>query len=128
MPPLLLQSPAELVLRAQQPFNYCVIDEVDSILIDEARTPLIISGTSDKPSDKYYKAAKIADALTKDLHYTVDEKQRNVLLTEDGYEAVEDVLQVREGWTHVCMHAFLRNVWQGWWCTTAGGLWHAVCM
>lgn len=88
------QAPAELVLRTNYPFNYCVIDEVDSILIDEARTPLIISGTSDKPSDKYYKAAKIADALTKDLHYTVDEKQRNVLLTEDGYEAVEDVLQV----------------------------------
>jgi preprotein translocase subunit SecA len=53
------------VLRTATPFNYCVIDEVDSILIDEARTPLIISGTSDKPSDKYYKAAKIADALTK---------------------------------------------------------------
>jgi preprotein translocase subunit SecA len=53
------------VLRADTPFNYCVIDEVDSILIDEARTPLIISGTSDKPSDKYYKAAKIADALTR---------------------------------------------------------------
>eukprot|EP00878_Enallax_costatus_P000382 GHUV01000467.1.p1 GENE.GHUV01000467.1~~GHUV01000467.1.p1 ORF type:complete len:1015 (+),score=343.35 GHUV01000467.1:196-3240(+) len=89
-------SPQELVLRATQPFNFCVIDEVDSILIDEARTPLIISGTSDKPSDKYFKAAKIADALTKDLHYTVDEKQRNVLLTEDGYEAVEDVLQVSD--------------------------------
>lgn len=87
-------SPGELVLRTLTPFNYCVIDEVDSILIDEARTPLIISGTSDKPSDKYYKAAKIADALTKDIHYTVDEKQRNVLLTEDGYEAVEDVLQI----------------------------------
>jgi len=53
------------VLRTATPFNFCVIDEVDSILIDEARTPLIISGTSDKPSDKYYKAAKIADALTK---------------------------------------------------------------
>lgn len=51
-----LQAPAELVLRAAQPFNFCIIDEVDSILIDEARTPLIISGTSDKPSDKYYKA------------------------------------------------------------------------
>ena len=75
---------AELVLRAAQPFNFCVIDEVDSILIDEARTPLIISGSSDKPSDKYYKAAKIADALARDVHYTVDEKQRNVLLTEDG--------------------------------------------
>ncbi|GFH12231.1 seca_motor_dead domain-containing protein [Haematococcus lacustris] len=48
-------SAAELVLRASSPFNYCVIDEVDSILIDEARTPLIISGPSDKPSDKYYK-------------------------------------------------------------------------
>jgi hypothetical protein len=162
------------VLRAATPFNFCVIDEVDSILIDEARTPLIISGVSDQPrwgggpavggggergvrsqsgatllimsgvsdrprcafvwgglapgggsvgrgvrppsscarprgppphapphqhaphpappptpppqppSDKYYKAAKIADALTKDVHYTVDEKQRSVLLTEDG--------------------------------------------
>ncbi len=49
------QSASELVLRAATPFNYCVIDEVDSILIDEARTPLIISGPSDKPSDKYYK-------------------------------------------------------------------------
>lgn len=146
--------------------------QVDSILIDEARTPLIISGTADKPSDKYYKArqavgwtkkvqlwsmaeqktraaaaergpragsrsseaheggchkdkgragvwrapraarpclltaplpasrpapvqaAKIAGALARDLHYTVDEKQRNVLLTEEGYEAAEDVLQV----------------------------------
>jgi preprotein translocase subunit SecA len=62
---VLPQSPGELVLRTLTPFNYCVIDEVDSILIDEARTPLIISGTSDKPSDKYYKAAKIADALIK---------------------------------------------------------------
>ncbi|GBF93465.1 translocase subunit chloroplastic [Raphidocelis subcapitata] len=89
-------APAELVLRAATPFNFCVIDEVDSILIDEARTPLIISGVSDQPSDKYYKSAKIADALSKDVHYTVDEKQRSVLLTEDGYEAVEEVLQVSD--------------------------------
>lgn len=53
-----VQSAAELVLRADTPFNYCVIDEVDSILIDEARTPLIISGPSDKPSDKYYKVRR----------------------------------------------------------------------
>ncbi|KAJ9529992.1 hypothetical protein QJQ45_023224, partial [Haematococcus lacustris] len=92
----LTQSAAELVLRASSPFNYCVIDEVDSILIDEARTPLIISGPSDKPSDKYYKAAKIADALSRGVHYTVDEKQKSVLLTEDGYEAVEDVLQLKD--------------------------------
>jgi preprotein translocase subunit SecA len=58
--------------------------QVDSILIDEARTPLIISGQADKPSDKYSKATKLAQALARDVHYTVDEKQRNVLLTEDG--------------------------------------------
>ncbi|GIL47249.1 hypothetical protein Vafri_4093 [Volvox africanus] len=92
----LAAAAAELVLREDTPFNYCVIDEVDSILIDEARTPLIISGMSDKPSSKYYKAAKIADALSRNVHYTVDEKQKAVLLTEDGYEAVEDVLQVSD--------------------------------
>lgn len=63
-----LQSVEELVLRT---FNYCVIDEVDSILIDEARTPLIISGPAEKPSDQYYKAAKIAAAFERDIHYTV---------------------------------------------------------
>lgn len=63
-----LQSVEELVLRR---FNYCVIDEVDSILIDEARTPLIISGPAEKPSDRYYKAAKIASAFERDIHYTV---------------------------------------------------------
>ncbi|KAG1669742.1 hypothetical protein FOA52_001571 [Chlamydomonas sp. UWO 241] len=92
----LAASASELVLRAATPFNYCVIDEVDSILIDEARTPLIISGASDNPSGNYYKAAKIAEVLAKGVHYTVDEKQKSVLLTEDGYEAVEDVLQVSD--------------------------------
>ncbi|KAL2456564.1 Protein translocase subunit SecA [Forsythia ovata] len=57
----------ELVLRD---FNYCVIDEVDSILIDEARTPLIISGPAERPSGRYYKAAKIATAFERDIHYT----------------------------------------------------------
>lgn len=52
-------------------FNYCVIDEVDSILIDEARTPLIISGPAEKPSDRYYKAAKIAAVFEREIHYTV---------------------------------------------------------
>lgn len=65
---MILQSVDELVLRR---FNYCVIDEVDSILIDEARTPLIISGPAEKPSDRYYKAAKIASAFERDIHYTV---------------------------------------------------------
>ena len=57
---------------------------MDSILIDEARTPLIISGQAEKPSAKYIKANKISQAMVKELHYTVDEKQRNVLLTEAG--------------------------------------------
>ena len=89
----LAQTPAELVLRD---FNFCVIDEVDSILIDEARTPLIISGLADKPSERYVQAAKIADAFEKDFHYTVDEKQKSVLLTEEGYEAAEELLQVTD--------------------------------
>ena len=104
----LAQVKDDLVLR---PFNFCVIDEVDSILIDEARTPLIISGPSDKPSDKYYRAAKLAGALAREVHYTVDEKQKSVLFTEDGYEAAEDVLAVqdlydpREQWASYLINA-----------------------
>ncbi|KAG9459973.1 hypothetical protein H6P81_004481 [Aristolochia fimbriata] len=109
----------ELVLRS---FNYCVIDEVDSILIDEARTPLIISGPAEKPSDRYYKAAKIAQAFERDIHYTVDEKQKTILLTEQGYEDAEEILDVkdlydpREQWALYVLNAvkakelFLRDV------------------
>lgn len=118
----LAQDPDELVLRPASGFNFCVIDEVDSILIDEARTPLIISGSAEKPSEKYIKADKISGVLVKDVHYTVDEKQRNVLLTEEGYEAAEDVLQVadlydpREQWASFLINAikakelFLKDV------------------
>lgn len=63
-------------------FNYCVIDEVDSILIDEARTPLIISGPAEKPSEQYYKAAKIASAFERDIHYTVRLFQLILILFE----------------------------------------------
>ncbi|CAN1199249.1 Protein translocase subunit SECA1, chloroplastic [Linum perenne] len=115
----LATSVEELVLRR---FNYCVIDEVDSILIDEARTPLIISGPAEKPSDRYYKAAKIAAAFERDIHYTVDEKQKNVLLTEQGYEDSEEILNLkdlydpREQWAMYILNAikakelFLRDV------------------
>jgi preprotein translocase subunit SecA len=89
----LAQNTGELV---QRDFNFCIIDEVDSILIDEARTPLIISGVADKPSERYIQAAKIADAFEKDYHYKVDEKQKSVLLSEEGYEAAEDLLQVTD--------------------------------
>ncbi|KAK1356736.1 Protein translocase subunit SecA [Heracleum sosnowskyi] len=103
-------------------FNYCVIDEVDSILIDEARTPLIISGPADRPSERYYKAAKIAAAFERDIHYTVDEKQKSVLLTEQGYVDAEEILDVkdlydpREQWASYILNAikskelFLRDV------------------
>ena len=87
------KSVEELVVRG---FNYCIIDEVDSILIDEARTPLIISGPAEKPSDRYYKAAKIAAAFERDIHYTVDEKQKTVLLSEQGYEDAEEILNVKD--------------------------------
>ena len=89
----LAQNTDELV---QRDFNFCIIDEVDSILIDEARTPLIISGMADKPSERYIQAAKIADAFEKDYHYKVDEKQKSVLLSEEGYEAAEDLLEVTD--------------------------------
>lgn len=104
----LAKSSNELVLRD---FNFCIVDEVDSILIDEARTPLIISGPADPPSDKYQKAAQMADAFQRDVHYTVDEKQRTVLLSEDGYKAAEEVLQVsdlydpREQWALYIINA-----------------------
>jgi len=83
----------DLVLRE---FHYCIIDEVDSILIDEARTPLIISGLSESPSDKYVKANKIAQAMTRDFHYTLDEKQRDIFITDNGYEAAEDILETSD--------------------------------
>jgi preprotein translocase subunit SecA len=76
----------------QRPFNYAIVDEVDSILIDEARTPLIISGPTDDKSELYMSV----DALVKQLDpvdYDVDEKQKSVVLTEDGTEKVERMLE-----------------------------------
>jgi len=68
---------------------FAIIDEVDSILIDEARTPLIISGPSNDPVEMYYQANEYAPKLRKDEHYTIDEKSRSVLLTEVGVEHAE---------------------------------------
>jgi preprotein translocase subunit SecA len=76
----------------QRPFNYAIVDEVDSILIDEARTPLIISGPTDDKSDLYIQV----DAIVKQLDaedYETDEKSKNVTLTEDGVEKVERILE-----------------------------------
>jgi len=75
----------------QRPFNYCVIDEIDSILIDEARTPLILSTFKGGENlNKLYLAKAIANYLTKDLHFEVDEKRREINLTEAGYKAVKE--------------------------------------
>ena len=75
----------------QRPFNYCVIDEIDSILIDEARTPLILSTFKGGENvNKLYLAKAIANYLTKDLHFEVDEKRREINLTENGYKAVKE--------------------------------------
>lgn len=76
----------------QRDFNFCIIDEVDSILIDEARTPLIISGVGDSIDKKYIKANEISNYLSKIIHYEVDEKARNIVLTEEGIIKCEDIL------------------------------------
>ena len=78
----------------QQPFFYCVIDEVDSILIDEARTPLIISGANETPTDKYLQTAKLATTLKTEVHYKVNEKTQNVTLTSDGVSFCEKALGI----------------------------------
>lgn len=95
----------------QRPFNYCIIDEVDSVLIDEARTPLIISGQVERPTEKYLKAAEIALSLQKEEHYEVDEKARNVLLTDEGFAQAEQLLGVQDlydpndPWAHYIFNA-----------------------
>ena len=78
----------------QRPLNYAIIDEVDSILIDEARTPLIISGEGDKPTDLYYRIAKFIPRLQNETDYKVDEKQHIVTLTEEGVQRVEKYFNV----------------------------------
>ena len=75
----------------QREFNFAIVDEVDSILIDEARTPLIISGPTDDFADEYRKVDALIPQLTKD-HYKKDEKQRTVNLTEEGQERIENLL------------------------------------
>ncbi len=113
----------------QRPFNYCIIDEVDSVLIDEARTPLIISGQVDRPSEKYIRAAEVARALIRKKdeddpngHYEVDEKQRNVILADEGFIEAEELLGVtdlfdpNDPWAHYIFNAikakelFLKDV------------------
>ena len=106
----------------QREFNYCVIDEVDSILIDEARTPLIISGQIERPQEKYQKAAELSLSLTRaeemskdgidpEGDYEVDEKQRSCILTDQGFAKCEDYLKIadlydpQDPWAHYVTNA-----------------------
>jgi preprotein translocase subunit SecA len=84
----------DLAEYVQRDFHYAIVDEVDSILIDEARTPLIISGPSEESTDKYYRINQILPRLKKGEDFTVDEKSRTLALTEDGVAKVENLLHI----------------------------------
>ncbi len=85
-----------LEMLVQRPYNYAIIDEVDSILIDEARTPLIISGRLDKSAETYQMMAKVAPQLEKVKDYEVDEKNKNIILTEDGIDKAQEIIGVKD--------------------------------
>lgn len=95
----------------QRVFNYCIIDEVDSVLVDEARTPLIISGQVERPSQKYMRAAEVAQMMLQEEHYEVDEKARNVLMTDEGFARAEELFGVQDlydpndPWAHFVFNA-----------------------
>lgn len=81
-------------LFVQRELYYAIVDEVDSILIDEARTPLIISGPAEESTEKYYKINQIIPYLKKDVDYTIEEKSRTVALTDEGNAKIERLLGV----------------------------------
>ena len=85
-------EPNQLV---QRELNFCIVDEVDSILIDEARTPLIISGPAEDATDKYAKANEIAQKLVKNRDFGVDEKDKNIQLTEKGVNHIQELMGIQ---------------------------------
>jgi preprotein translocase subunit SecA len=78
----------------QRDFHYAIVDEVDSILVDEARTPLIISGPAEESTDKYYKVNKLIYQLKKETDFKIDEKAKSAYLTEEGVAKIERLLKV----------------------------------
>ena len=113
---------ADISEVVQREFQFCVIDEVDSILIDEARTPLIISGQVERPQEKYEQAAEVASSLVRasemgkdgidpEGDYEVDEKQRSCTLTDEGFAKTEEMLRVKDlfdpkdPWAHYITNA-----------------------
>lgn len=97
--------------QSQRELHYAIVDEVDNILIDEARTPLIISGESQESSDYYGQFARLVRGLQKDVHYEVNEKERVATLTEEGIAAVEEKLGLENLYdpTHFEMLPYLDN-------------------
>ncbi len=85
-------SPDRMV---QRPLNYALVDEVDSILIDEARTPLIISSPAEESADLYYKVNQLIPRLKKDVDFTVDEKAHSAMLTDQGVDRIESLLGIK---------------------------------
>ncbi|MBF0107883.1 MAG: preprotein translocase subunit SecA [Magnetococcales bacterium] len=77
----------------QRDLNFAIVDEVDSILVDEARTPLIISGPTEDNTDKYYKVDRLIPSLVRETHFNVDEKARTVVFSEEGNELIETLLR-----------------------------------
>jgi len=89
---------------AQRPLNFAIVDEVDSILIDEARTPLIISGPADAASDKYRSLNEAVPKLRRDEHYNVDEKAFSVTLTDDGVELIQSLIGMTNLYDPINVH------------------------
>lgn len=84
----------QLEQKVQRGHNFAIVDEVDSILIDEARTPLIISGRGDEDVSDYQKYCDVVNQLERDVHYTVEEKSKSAALTDEGSERVEEILGI----------------------------------
>jgi preprotein translocase subunit SecA len=102
----------DLAHCVQRGHHFAIVDEVDSILIDEARTPLIISGPAEESTDKYYRIDKIIPKLIKDIDYTLDEKHRQATLTEEGVSKCERMLGLGNLYDPAHME-IIHHVYQG---------------
>lgn len=91
-------SSGQLVMRWPKPFHFAIVDEVDSVLIDEGRNPLLISGEASQDAARYPVAAKVAELLIRGLHYNVELKDNSVELTEEGISLAEMALETNDLW------------------------------
>jgi preprotein translocase subunit SecA len=99
----------DLVYAVQRPLNYAIVDEVDNILIDEARTPLIISGQAEESVELYERFARIVPRLKAETDYVIDQKGRTVAITEDGIDKIEQMLGVKNVYEDMELTRHLEN-------------------